>query len=337
MGYELPPNAVTSAQLEERMKPLYERLKLPYGRLEMMTGIRERRFWNSDARPSSVATCAAEKAIKNSGISKEELKVLFHASVCRDFLEPATANVVHDRLGLSGDAMLFDISNACLGVLNGIVMVANMIELGQVRAGIVVSGEMGESLVNTTIDALLNDASLTRQSIKPAFSSLTVGSAAVAIVVAHRDLAGNGHALLGGVVKNATEHNALCRSDADRGFSDNSTPLMDTDAEQLLNAGIELAVETWSDFKKELGWSNNVSRTFTHQVGAAHRKRLYEALGLDPAKDFSTVEYLGNTGSAALPVTLAIGAEEGVVSKGDQVALLGIGSGLNSVMLGLKW
>ena len=62
-----------------------------------------------------------------------------------------------------------------------------------------------------------------------------------------------------------------------------------------------------------------------------------ETIEMDLAKDFTTLETLGNTGSASLPVTLAMGEEQGVLQKGSHAALLGIGSGLNSLMLGIEW
>jgi 3-oxoacyl-[acyl-carrier-protein] synthase-3 len=80
-----------------------------------------------------------------------------------------------------------------------------------------------------------------------------------------------------------------------------------------------------------------VDRYICHQVGSVHRRKLYEALGLDPAKDFSTFETLGNTGSVALPATLALAIEAGAIQAGHKVGLLGIGSGLNCLMLGLEW
>ena len=64
---------------------------------------------------------------------------------------------------------------------------------------------------------------------------------------------------------------------------------------------------------------------------------ILERLGLDSSLDFPTVEYLGNTGAVALPMAAALGIEHGHVSPGDRIACLGIGSGLNSVMLGLEW
>ena len=91
-------------------------------------------------------------------------------------------------------------------------------------------------------------------------------------------------------------------------------------------------------FLATAGWEReNIDRTFCHQVGVAHRKLMFEALGLDPAIDFATVETLGNTGSVALPVTMALGIEQGRLKAGDRVAMLGIGSGINCLMLGVEW
>src|SRR3569623_1636792 len=131
-GYTLPDEVVTSAQIETWLAPLYKRLRLPEGRLELMTGIRERRFWPAGMLPSVPSVASAEKAIAAAGIDKSEIGALIHASVCRDHLEPATACKVHHRLGLGAGCQIYDVSNACLGVLNGMVQVANMIELGQI-------------------------------------------------------------------------------------------------------------------------------------------------------------------------------------------------------------
>jgi 3-oxoacyl-[acyl-carrier-protein] synthase-3 len=110
---------------------------------------------------------------------------------------------------------------------------------------------------------------------------------------------------------------------------------MQTDSEPLLLAGVALARETWNDFSAEQG--TDFDRLICHQVGSVHRRKLYETLGLDLAKDFSTFETLGNTGSVALPATLAAAVAAGAVRDGDRVGLLGIGSGLNCLMLALEW
>ena len=339
LACHLPDNIVTSDDIEKRLAPVYDRLKLPYGRLEMMTGIKERRFWNPGTSPSEVSSIAGKLAIVNSGINQEDIGCLINASVCRDFLEPATAALVHHNLGLPKNTLVYDISNACLGVLNGMINIANMIELGQIQAGLVVAGENGGPLVDSTIESLLNNPSLTRSEIKASFASLTIASAAVGVVLVHKDLTQNKHRLLGGYSQAASQFNNLCRGNDDsKAQIDNWLPLMKTDAETMMREGCGLAGQTWDHTKNILEWVNDdVNHVFCHQVGHGHRKLLYETLSLELEKDFSTLEYLGNTGAASLPSTLALGAEKGLLESGDRIALLGIGSGLNSLMLGVEW
>jgi 3-oxoacyl-[acyl-carrier-protein] synthase-3 len=331
LGYTLPDEVVTTAELERRLAPLYDRLRLPEGRLELMTGIRERRFFPPDTRPSSVSIESARKAITASGIDERFFGALIHGSVCRDFLEPATACRVHHQLGLPGDATIYDISNACLGLLNGMVQIANMIELGQIRAGIVVGTECGRKLVENTIAQLNSDRSLTRESVKNSIASLTIGSASVAIVLCDEELSQTGNRLTSAIVQCDTSQHDLCQS---RGLE----TIMQTESEELMRRGVGVGAETFARFLAAAGWEpDDIQRTFCHQVGIAHRKLLFQFLGLDPAVDFSTVETLGNTGSAALPVTMALGIEHGCLERGDHVAMLGIGSGINCLMLGVDW
>ncbi|HET6879492.1 MAG TPA: 3-oxoacyl-ACP synthase III [Pirellulales bacterium] len=337
-GYTLPDEVVTSAEIEERLAPLYRRLRLPEGRLELMTGIRERRFWPHGTLPGDVSIQSAEKAIAASGIDRNEIGCLIHASVCRDHLEPATACRVHHGLGLPPECVIYDLSNACLGVLNGMLQVANMIELGQIRAGVVVGTESSRPLVENTIRRLNEDTSLTRDQMKLAVASLTIGSASAAVVLTDQEISGTRNRLLASEVRANSEHHALCHSGGDESIAGGMRPWMTTDSERLLHAGVATAKEAFVRFTGDLRCEvDDIDKVFCHQVGVAHRRLLFEALGLRPQSDFSTVEFLGNTGSVAVPVTAAIGIEQGHLSPSDQVALLGIGSGLNVVMLGIDW
>jgi 3-oxoacyl-[acyl-carrier-protein] synthase-3 len=296
-----------------------------------MTGIRERRFFPPGTRPSTVSIESARRALDASGIDRRQFGALIHGSVCRDFLEPATACRVHRGLDLPAECMIYDVSNACLGLLAGVVQVANMIELGQIRAGIVVGTECGRDLVENTIELLNRDTSLTRESIKPYIASLTVGSASVAVVLCDLELSRNGNRLTTAVVHCDTSQHELCQS---RGLE----TVMQTDSEALLQQGVAAGAATFERFLAAAGWEPaEIDRTFCHQVGVAHQKLMFERLRLDPAVDFSTFETLGNTGAAALPVTMALGIEQGLLTAGDRVAMLGIGSGINCQMLAVEW
>jgi 3-oxoacyl-[acyl-carrier-protein] synthase-3 len=184
---------------------------------------------------------------------------------------------------------------------------------------------------------LNSDTSLTRETVKPAMASLTIGSAGAAVLLVHRALSRTGNRLLGAGARSNTESHDLCYSGHDEAVAGGMQPLMQTDAETLMHEGIAVGHQCFRAFLDELDWSlADVKKTACHQVGAAHRKLLLEKFGLSAAIDFITFPWLGNTGAAALPVTLAIGMEQGHYQPGDKVALLGIGSGINVLMLGLE-
>lgn len=337
LGYTLPSEIWTSVDIEHRLTPLYERLKLPQGRLELMTGIRERRLWPTGTRPSQISVNSCRLALAAAGLDPQEIGCLIHGSVCRDFLEPATACVVHYQLGLRNDCVIYDTSNACLGILNGMVQAANMIELGQIKAALVVGSENGRQLVEATILELNGNQHLTRKTVKPAFASLTIGSASCAVLLTHREISKSGTALVGGAATANTRFHDLCQSQHDQAGS-HMQPLMDTDAEELMRRGIETGQANFAGLLTEASWTQaDIQKTVCHQVGVTHRKLMLESLELNSANDFTTYETLGNTGAAALPVTLAMAVEQGAICQQERVGLLGIGSGINCVMLGALW
>jgi 3-oxoacyl-[acyl-carrier-protein] synthase-3 len=136
---------------------------------------------------------------------------------------------------------------------------------------------------------------------------------------------------MGAVVQANTSEHDLCRSQG-------LTSVMNTDSERLLQEGVATGNETFARFLDEMAWGRrDIDKTVCHQVGAAHQKLLFETLDLPPAIDFATLPRLGNTGAAALPVTMAIGAQLGFIARGDRLAMLGIGSGIHCLMMGVRW
>ncbi|MGI9571646.1 MAG: 3-oxoacyl-ACP synthase III, partial [Desulfobulbia bacterium] len=247
----------------------------------------------------------------------------------------ATASFVHHALGLSQDCLVFDISNACLGFLDGMIMLGNMIERGQVENGLIVSGETAEELVDSTISTLLDDSSITRKSIKSAFASLTIGSGAVGLYMCgcapgEREKPRLTHSAW----RANTDHVNLCLG----GSTAQETTLMATNSEELLIQGIETAYQTWLKFSSTSGWqAQDIDCFFCHQVGSAHARLLFDRLGLDSSRNFETLSYLGNVGSVSAPITMAMAMEQSRFTPGQKGALLGIGSGINCMMLGLEW
>jgi 3-oxoacyl-[acyl-carrier-protein] synthase-3 len=329
----IPPIQVTSADIEERLRPLYRRLHLPEGRLELMTGIGSRHFWEDGRQPSAAGAEAGRILLAQERVDPGEIELLVHCGVCRDRMEPATAAYVHGLLGLPPGCQILDVSNACLGFVNAMVLAGGLIESGQIRHALLVSGENGRPLLDYTIRTLL-EKDLGRREVKPYFANLTIGAGAAAMLLSRDDLAtGPAFRLLGGVVRTDSSANQLCQGDSVgiEGLD------MQTDSEALLDAGIALARAAWGNFEQELGWDRSTPDCFVcHQVGRTHQRRLFDSLELDRERDFTTFEYMGNVGSVSLPFSFHKAVEAGRIGTNEKVALMGIGSGLSTVMLGVE-
>ena len=337
IGYELAPVVVTSEELEERLAPLYKRLHFSEGQLAALTGIHERRWWERDFPLSRGAVLAAQKALNRSGVSATDLGAVIYTGVNREHFEPATACHVAAELGTSPSAAVYDLSNACLGTLNGILDVANRIELGQIRAGLVVSCETAREINETMIEYMLDhpDMSTFTQSL----ATLTGGSGAAAVVLTDGSFGGEERPrLIGGVSEAAPEHHNLCRWGLLPIAGHALRAIMQTDAVSVLKHGVALGMRTWQTFLRELGWTQQqIDKVICHQVGAANRETILQTLGIPPEKDFSSFPFLGNIGTVSLPLTAALAEERGFLRHGDRVGFLGIGSGLNCMMLGFEW
>ena len=337
----VPPNEVTSTALEDRLAKIYERLEIPFGTLEKISGMKSRFFWDRKVMPSQAATVAAERALENLPFDRSLIKALFSCSVCRDYFEPATATLVHGNLGLDEDAMTFDISNACIGFSNGMVTLANLIELGVVKAGMVVTGENVAGVVDSTLDYLLKrEDSITRENFLRVLPTFTLGSGAAAMVLCHKSIATKGHSLLASVTRSATEHSKLCVGNADFAMSNDAalTPIMETDSQKLIAEGTRLGARTWKEFSQFLEWTpDSFDHVCCHQVGRQLGAQFYREMGLSNEKEYVVYPRYGNQVSAALPTCLISAVEARPIKSGDKVLLTAFGSGINATFTALKW
>ena len=327
LAYLDAPHRVPSSDVEERLAPLYKRLGMPKGVIASLSGVVARRFWDEGTLPSEVAARAGESALAAAGIDRERVGILVSTSVCRDHLEPSVACKVHQQLRLPGACLNFDIANACLGFLNGMDIVSAMIERGDVEFGLVVDGEGSRFTVEKTIERLAERGDA--RAFAEEFATLTLGSGTAAMVLGRSDSVRDGHAYAGSVSLAASQHNGLCRGDAER---------MVTDGPRLMVAGLELAQQTFAMAQRELGWSaETLDEVVIHQVSRLHTEKLAAALGVDVSKIHGIYEEHGNVGPASVPMVLAKSAELGRLRRGHRVGLLGIGSGLNCTMAQIDW
>jgi len=323
-----PPIRVTSREIELRLKPTLDRLGIRDDLLEDVSGIGARRFWKVGTSPSDAATLAAEKVLDEAGIDRQNIGLIINTSVCRDYLEPSTACIVHGNLGLNSSCLNFDVGNACLAFMNGMDIAARMIERNEVDYALIVDGESSRPITEATIERMLGP-DMTAEQFREEFASLTLGSGAAAMVMARRELAPDGHRYLGSVSCAATEFSHLCRGQMTQ---------MQTDTRILLGEGLKLATRTFQAARAAFDWVvSELDQFIIHQVSKVHTDALIRLLGLDAAKVHAIYPEMGNIGPASVPIALARAVELGKVRSGDRVALLGIGSGLNCAMAEVVW
>jgi len=322
------PHTVTSEAIRERLDPTFRKLRMRGNPLIDVAGIEERRFWDVGMQPSDAATLAAEKALARADIDRDRVGILINTSVTRDFLEPSTACMVHSNLKLSNTCESFDVGNACLAFINGMNIAAHMLDRGEIDYALIVNAENIRDVCEVTINRLL-EPNVTRKQFKSEFASLTLGCGAAAMVMSRGDLEPDGHQYKGGVSRAATEFNNLCR-----GWDH----LMWTDAKSLLREGMKLAGATYTTARQVLGWvANELDHVVIHQVSRVHTEAFIRAFGVEPEKVFRIFPRLGNVGPASIPTVLSKIIDAGRVNRGDKIALMGIGSGLNCSMAEVVW
>jgi 3-oxoacyl-[acyl-carrier-protein] synthase-3 len=202
----------------------------------------------------------------------------------------------------------------------------------------VVSCETAREINDITIDRMLQTP--TMETFKTSLATLTGGSGAVAVLLTDGSFsAQRRRKLLGGVTQTAPQFHGLCRWGIEAlGSLSQFAQFTCTDSAAVLKHGVELGTRTWAAFLRKVGWvRDQIDKVITHQVGSGHRETILKTLGISEEKEFYTYPYLGNVGTVSLPLTAALAEDREFLLPGDRVAFLGIGSGLNCLMLGLEW
>ena len=117
-------------------------------KFKQMTGITESRRTDLHQTAGDLCYTAAEYLLKEKGIDKSEIGALVMSTQSPDYRRPSTAFIIHKRMGLSQEAVVFDINLGCSSVLYGIQVVASMMMTSDIKKAILVSGDTSSKLTN---------------------------------------------------------------------------------------------------------------------------------------------------------------------------------------------
>ena len=317
IGAYLPEHRVTTRELMASTK------HKTHIDLERLTGIREHREAGPGETSLSLAIEAARDCMARSRYTGADLDVVIDASITRYVdgtthrFEPPLSLAIKQAIGAS-QALSFDVSNACAGMLTGVFLLHDMIRRGTIRRGMVVSGERITGLGT-------NAARRIRSVLSPQLASLTLGDGAAAVIVDR----GEPGILLAGFTTLA-EHSRLCL-----GLPSFSHPgaNMYTRARKIhevaMSEGPPLIEEILARGGVHLG---DVDWLIPHPTSVraikSGEKVLRERIGEQPRHVVITVDELGNTASTTLFIALHHHLLEKQFHRGDKILLLSVASGL---------
>ena len=319
VGVKLPAARLTTKDL---MSQTSHRTRI---QLERLTGIHERHVVGPGENSFTLATGAARDCLGHSQHQASDIEMLISTSITRSkgrssqSFEPPLSLYIKQAIGAT-QAVNFDLSNACAGMLTGVFILHDMVTRGEISCGMVVSGEYISHLS-------WNAARQIRSLFSKQLASLTLGDAGAAVIV-ERAQAGSGIDVIG--FTTLAGHSRLCLA-----FPSTVGPgaQMYTKSRRLQRVAIEdmapLVAEVIDEAGIDLG---DIDYLIPHQTSArAIRQGVQEfarRLGARPKHMVVNLEEYGNTSSTTLFVALHKYLQEQRIHKGDRVMLLALASGI---------
>ncbi|MFT6220759.1 MAG: 3-oxoacyl-[acyl-carrier-protein] synthase-3 [Candidatus Endobugula sp.] len=318
IDYYLPSNIVNTRAMMAETQP--ERLGFTDKIIEDLIGIKEVRHASENEKPSTLASNAANKALSKFNGNPDEIDLLIFCGIDRDYIEPSTAHIIQENLGLR-NAVCFDVSNACLGFMTGMNIANAAITSGSARHVMICTGERPSSISKVTIPHLreLKD----RTEFFNKIGALTVGDAGVAAIISRSESNSEIKSLN---FSSNGQLSKLCYYKHDRGVISEGQMLMKEISNAILDAHRELLPQT---LKNAAIKTEDIDCLITHQVGKRPWERYPKIMGVEKERMTKTFDTLGNITSATFGINYAMALESGKIRSGDLVMAAMAGSGLS--------
>ncbi|AKJ65111.1 3-oxoacyl-ACP synthase III family protein [Kiritimatiella glycovorans] len=330
LGIHLPEKIVDNETLAEQVNaPERLRKRLP-GIIDRTTRVRSRRHAGPGEYPSDLAAVAAKRAMEHAGIAHSDVDTLIYASTDMDQLEPATANILQQKLGWPV-INSFDVSNACNSFLQAVNVGNSLIATGGAQCVVVCAAELGSHWINYDIRR--------KQDLRTKMGGLTLGDAAASVVLTPADDDGAGIQEINLVTLG--EHWRLCHVPENIDWRAASPRSIHgwfyLDMSALARIVKDLSVNYFQEYRQhrrelfgEEDFVDGLKKVVPHQISRRLIEEVVSNLHADMDMVAITADEFGNTAAAAIPLTLHMLIESGETrwGTGDEILLFGAASGL---------
>lgn len=328
VGHYLPETIVPMEEIERRVRYRFD-FSLPPGIITSLTGVREKRLAAEGEHPSDLALKAARMALDQAGLTPSAIDLLIFASCAQDLAEPATANILQEKLRAT-KAHVLDVKNACNSFLNAMDIVDSLIKTGKARTALIASGEVFSPVINWELK--------TREDLEAGFAGLTLGDGAGAVVLRATEEKDRG------IRQSAFESDgsqwrlATVMGGGIIAPRDPSATYFTARSTILLPETISRLPPVVKRVLERSGWDvDEVDLVCCHQVSMQGVRQACRLTGFPLEKCMITVPRYGNTGAASIPIGLSEALEKGLITQGARILLAGLGSGISVGAISLIW
>ncbi|MFF1697690.1 3-oxoacyl-ACP synthase III family protein [Streptomyces sp. NPDC058257] len=318
----IPLGRQTVAEAEDRFRAHNPGISLSPGVLRHMYGLQARSVAPADEQPSDLAAQAARALFDEHDTGPGDIDLLLFAGILADMEEPATAHVVAAKLGLG--CPVFDLKNACNGVLNALEVADAFIRTGQYRRILITSAEVSTRESRWSVD----DAA----DVLHALPSLSTGDMGSAVLV---ESAGRPGILGSRFFANSWGWQAATLPNP---YAQHRTlGHLRIDSAELV-ASFEGMPEKVRGALHDFGVkAGDLDLACIHQPSVAFTKIACDWVGVDPGQILATFPAHGNVATNTIPLQLATALKAGRLQRGDLVGLFGFASGASSGLVLCEW
>jgi 3-oxoacyl-[acyl-carrier-protein] synthase III len=314
VGHYLPERVVPNSEFEAALDTTDEWIR-------SRSGIERRHFAAEDETTSDLATKAATAALKDAGLTAEDLDAVILATSTADLTFPSAATMVQAELGMT-HGFAFDLQAVCAGFVYALSTANALILSGQARRVMVIGAETFSRIMDWT------DRS----------TCVLFGDGAGALVLEAQD--GTGTPADRGIL--ATDLHSDGRFKdllyVDGGVSTKTTGYLRMQGNQVFRHAVEKLASTAESALEKAGLTTgDVDWIVPHQANIRIIQGTARKMGLNMERVVVTVQDHGNTSAASIPLALSVGKERGQIKQGDLIVTEAIGGGLAWGSVVLRW
>jgi 3-oxoacyl-[acyl-carrier-protein] synthase III len=309
IGSYVPPKLLTNADLEKMVDTSDEWILT-------RTGITQRHIADRDVATSDLSVEACKLAMENAGVTPDEIDAIIMCTVTPDYLFPATACIVQDRLGCK-NAWGFDLAAACSGFVYGLTVAGQLVHSGSHKKVLVIGADTMSRIIDYTdrttcvlfgdgAGAFVVEPDPEKRGDFMGFKQYVDGSGAVALKMPA------GGSKMPPSAETIANRQHYVKQDGAKVFRYAVQNMGDAAEAVLKAAGVS---------------GKDVKLLIPHQANMRIITAVGERIGMTDEQMVINIQKFGNTTAATIPLATQDAVNDGRLKKGDLVLFASVGAG----------